>query len=530
MGFRINTNISAMNAYVNSSSTSRALDESISKLSSGLRINKAADDASGMTIADSLKSQASALGQAIANGNDAIGIVQTADKAMDEQLSILNTIRTKAVQAAQDGQTSESRAALQSDISRLMEELDNIATTTSFNGQQLLNGNFSNKNFQIGAYANQTVQVSIGATESDKIGLTRFETSAAIAYQTKDLSKASITLALSGIDGYPTGYTFQSISGNELKESGLKAIADRINGVTDTTGVSAKVTNAITFSATVQAGDIKGLTINGARIGDITTQAGDSNAVLANAINKVKEQTGVEASVKDGKLTLTARDGRAMRISTSDENSAKFMGTTGFGKAGSGVTILGKLTLIRQDARDIVVNIADAQKDNVKKAVIGTNNGGLGISGANLSEAIKADNKGLTQKTVSLNDMNSGILSSTTAQAMGYFAAGVKATDQLSGVTTYAGAQAMIDIAESAQKALDRIRSDLGSVQNQLQSTINNISVTQVNVKSAESQIRDVDFATEASNFNKYNILAQSGSYAMSQANTIQQNVMRLLQ
>ena len=113
---------------------------------------------------------------------------------------------------------------------------------------------------------------------------------------------------------------------------------------------------------------------------------------------------------------------------------------------------------------------------------------------------------------------------------MGYFAAGVKATDQLSGVTTYAGAQAMIDIAESAQKALDRIRSDLGSVQNQLQSTINNISVTQVNVKSAESQIRDVDFATEASNFNKYNILAQSGSYAMSQANTIQQNVMRLLQ
>ena len=198
MGFRINTNISAMNAYVNSSSTGRALDESISKLSSGLRINKAADDASGMTIADSLKSQASALGQAIANGNDAIGIVQTADKAMDEQLSILNTIRTKAVQAAQDGQTSESRAALQSDISRLMEELDNIATTTSFNGQQLLNGNFSNKNFQIGAYANQTVQVSIGATESDKIGLTRFETSGMIAYSNSTLTAGSFKVLLSG--------------------------------------------------------------------------------------------------------------------------------------------------------------------------------------------------------------------------------------------------------------------------------------------------------------------------------------------
>ena len=126
--------------------------------------------------------------------------------------------------------------------------------------------------------------------------------------------------------------------------------------------------------------------------------------------------------------------------------------------------------------------------------------------------------------------MNSGILDKDLAAAMGYFGGGIKAENQLSGVTTYYGAQAMISISESAQKALDRIRSDLGSVQNQLQSTINNISVTQVNVKSAESQIRDVDFATEASNFNKYNILAQSGSYAMSQANTIQQNVMRLLQ
>ena len=526
MGFRINTNISAMNAYVNSSSTGRALDESISKLSSGLRINKAADDASGMTIADSLKSQASALGQAIANGNDAIGIVQTADKAMDEQLSILNTIRTKAVQAAQDGQTSESRAALQSDISRLMEELDNIATTTSFNGQQLLNGNFSNKNFQIGAYANQTVQVSIGATESDKIGLTRFETSGAIAYKTNGISKALFNVSLSGIDGYPTGYKFQAVDAAEFKENGLKAIADRINSVTDTTGVSAKVTNAITFSATVQAGDIKGLTINGARIGDITTQAGDSNAVLANAINKVKEQTGVEASVKDGKLTLTARDGRAINISTSNEDSAKFMGTTGFGKADSGVTILGKLTLIRQDARDIVIKISNSGTA-FTKGEVGADAKYKTDGNTTMSKSV---NSGGQQKTVSLNDMNSGILSSSVAAAMGYFATGQLATDQLSGVTTYAGAQAMIDIAESAQKALDRIRSDLGSVQNQLQSTINNISVTQVNVKSAESQIRDVDFATEASNFNKYNILAQSGSYAMSQANTIQQNVMRLLQ
>ena len=526
MSFRINTNISAMNAYTNASATGRELDASIAKLSSGLRINKAADDASGMTIADSLRAQASALGQAIANANDAIGIVQTADKAMDEQLSILNTIRTKAIQAAQDGQTTQSREALQSDISRLLEELDNIATTTSFNGQQLLNGNFSNKNFQIGAYANQTVQVSIGATASDKIGLTRFETSAPIAYINSGLSQFELALSLSGIDGYPNGYNFQNIAGTELKEHGLKAVADRLNAVSDLTGVSAKVLNSITFSSIVQEGTIKGLTINGIGIGDVTTVAGDKNQVLVNSINKIKEQTGVEASTKDGKLTLNAKDGRVIRFKYDEGGSAVGGVFSGAGKDIQDVAILGRLTLVRQDARDIVFNISAAGAPTVSAVNLGNSIS----SGYTISDTKAFSGTAASQKSISLKDLNTGIMSSSIADALGYFAAGALKSDQRSGVTTYYGAQAMVSVAESAQKALDRIRSDLGSVQNQLQSTISNITVTQVNVKSSESQIRDVDFATEASNFNKYNLLAQSGSYAMSQANTIQQNVMRLLQ
>ena len=526
MSFRINTNISAMNAYTNASATGRELDASIAKLSSGLRINKAADDASGMTIADSLRAQASALGQAIANANDAIGIVQTADKAMDEQLSILNTIRTKAIQAAQDGQTTQSREALQSDISRLLEELDNIATTTSFNGQQLLNGNFSNKNFQIGAYANQTVQVSIGATASDKIGLTRFETSAPIAYINSGLSQFELALSLSGIDGYLNGYNFQNIAGTELKEHGLKAVADRLNAVSDLTGVSAKVMNTLTFSSTVQAGKITGLTINDISIGIVETKSGDSNSVLVNAINKVKEQTGVEASVKDGKLTLNAKDGRAIRFKYDEGGSAVGGVFSGNGQDIKDVAILGRLTLVRQDARDIVFNISAAGAPTVSAVNLGNSIS----SGYTISDTKAFSGTAASQKSISLKDLNTGIMSSSIADALGYFAAGALKSDQRSGVTTYYGAQAMVSVAESAQKALDRIRSDLGSVQNQLQSTISNITVTQVNVKSSESQIRDVDFATEASNFNKYNLLAQSGSYAMSQANTIQQNVMRLLQ
>ena len=534
MAFRINTNITALNNHNNARKTDDRLNASLTHLSSGLRINKAADDASGMTIADSLKSQANSLGQAIANGNDAIGMVQTADGAMDEQLQIIDTIRTKAIQAAQDGQSTDSRKALQADISRLMEELDNIAKTTSFNGKQLLNGNFSNQNFQIGAYSNETVQISIGATESSKIGHTRFETSKFLAFSAQNLTNGNFKLELSGIDGFPNGYQFQDISGVEIKQNGLKAVADRLNGVSDTTGVRASVTNAMTFDNVIATGTVQQLEINGAIIGDLELTAGDTNAVLANAINAVKAQTGVEATVTDGKLTLTARDGRAINIKTN--STASVMGAKA-GVFSDGAVILGNLSLVREDARDIVIAFSDTATQN-KPTLLGVSDK---FSTASAIEGAMKNSLANTA-TVTLADLNTGVLKGSVAAAMGYFHAGQYSTgttgyagldgaaDQLSGVTTYGGAQAMISVAESAQKQLDRIRSDIGSVQNQIVATINNISTTQVNVKAAESQIRDVDFASEASNFNKYNLLAQSGSYALSQANTIQQNVMRLLQ
>jgi len=155
---RINTNVMALNASANTSFTTRNITKSLVKLSSGLRINKAADDASGMAIADSLRSQANSLGQAISNTNDGIGIIQIADKAMDEQIKILDTITTNATQAAQDGQTTKTRQAIQADINRLIEGLDYIGNTTSFNGQALLSGQYTSKEFQVGAYSNQTVK------------------------------------------------------------------------------------------------------------------------------------------------------------------------------------------------------------------------------------------------------------------------------------------------------------------------------------------------------------------------------------
>ncbi|WP_096018408.1 flagellin B [Campylobacter lanienae] len=523
MSFRINTNIAALNAHANSVVNDRALTNSLGRLSSGLRIQTAADDASGMAIADSLRSQANSLGQAISNANDAVGIIQTADKAMDEQIKILDTIKTKAIQAAQDGQNSDSRRALQNDISRLLEELDMIATTTSFNGQQLLNGNFSNKNFQIGAYSNETAKVSIGATNSNTIGHTRFETVCNVVISHFSvISKFSIKL--SGIDGYPAGYTFQQIASDAMQTDGFKAIAEMMNGVSDLTGVKVNVNNTQIFSEAVSAGSIKNLTINGVTIGDIAVKANDSDNVLIGAINAKKDETGVEASLQNGHLVLAAKDGRVIRIGAL--SGASFMGgdTAGYsnGSAGGGVAFLGQMTFVRQDARDIKIGI-----DGLS-AMSGFTNGAAMIS--NASVATDAYN----QASVNLKYMNSGTISSTLAKAMGFFDGGASNAagwgDQTGGVNSYGGAQAMVDVAESARKSLDKIRADLGSVQNQLIATINNITVTQVNVKSAESQIRDVDFASESATFSKYNILAQSGSYAMSQANAVQQNILKLLQ
>ncbi|EFB6973970.1 flagellin A [Campylobacter coli] len=574
MGFRINTNIGALNAHANSVVNARELDKSLSRLSSGLRINSAADDASGMAIADSLRSQAATLGQAINNGNDAIGILQTADKAMDEQLKILDTIKTKATQAAQDGQSLKTRTMLQADINRLMEELDNIANTTSFNGKQLLSGNFINQEFQIGASSNQTVKATIGATQSSKIGLTRFETGGRIS------SSGEVQFTLKNYNGIDD-FKFQKVVISTSVGTGLGALAEEINKSADQTGVRATFTVETRGMAAVRAGTTSDtFAINGVTIGQVAYEDGDANGALVSAINSVKDTTGVEASIDaNGQLLLSSREGRGIKIE---------------GSIGGGAFInkdmmenYGRLSLVKNDGKDILIsgtnlssagfgannfisqasvslreskgrfdaNTADAMGfGSVNKGVMlagassvsaymGAAGSGFSAgsgysvgSGKNYSTVFTATNAITISAASQLSKVynvsaGSGFSSGSTLSqfaTMKTTAFGVK--DETAGVTTLKGAMAVMDIAETATTNLDQIRADIGSVQNQLQVTINNITVTQVNVKAAESTIRDVDFAAESANFSKYNILAQSGSYAMSQANAVQQNVLKLLQ
>ncbi len=522
MSFVINTNVASLNSHAVGLQNGRFLSTALERLSSGLRINKAADDASGMAIADSLRSQASSLGQAVRNANDAIGMIQIADKAMDEQIKILDSVKSKAVQAAQDGQTTTTRKALQQDILRLLEELDNIANTTSFNGQEMLSGAFTNKEFQIGAYSNTTVQASIGPTNTEKIGHVRYETSSMSAVGMLASGGAAnlqlVTFKALQVDGVNDAL-LESVRISTSAGTGLGQLAAVINKNSDKLGFRASFNVEARGSNQLMSGTIQGLVINGVTIGTVNdVQQADRDGRLIKAINDQKEATGVTASIDiQGRLTLTSNDGRAIAVKTtlvsgtSQATTATEMlgGGNLAGVSGATHAIVGRLTLTRHGARDIL------------------------ISGTNFSRVGMHTTQGIAQQTVNLalvrNNMDANLASAIGANGN----AAIASTNKFgigAGVTSLQGAMAVMDMAESARAHLDQIRADLGSVQQQLVATVNNITITQVNVKAAESTIRDTDFAEESSNFTKHNILAQSGNFALSQANQVQQNVLRLLQ
>ena len=573
MGFRINTNVAALNAKANSDLNSKSLDQSLARLSSGLRINSAADDASGMAIADSLRSQAATLGQAINNGNDAIGILQTADKAMDEQLKILDTIKTKATQAAQDGQSLKTRTMLQADINRLMEELDNIANTTSFNGKQLLSGGFTNQEFQIGASSNQTIKATIGATQSSKIGVTRFETGS------QSFTSGVVGLTIKNYNGIED-FKFDNVVISTSVGTGLGALAEEINKSADKTGVRATYDVKTVGAYAIKAGTTsQDFAINGVTIGKVDYSDGDGNGSLVSVINAVKDTTGVQASKdENGKLVLASADGRGIKIT----------GNIGVGSGVLQKENYGRLSLVKNDGRDInisgtsisaigmgatdMISQASVSLRESKGQISATNADAMGFNSYNgggakqiviassisafmsqegsgfskgsgfsagsnknystiLSASIRIVSSAASMSNTYVVSAGSGFSSgSGNSQFAALKTSTVSAHEATAGVTTLKGAMAVMDIAETAITNLDQIRADIGSVQNQLQVTINNITVTQVNVKSAESNIREVDFASESANYSKANILAQSGSYALAQANSSQQNVLRLLQ
>lgn len=231
MAININNNNAANWGMFQLKRTSTNLSTSLAKIASGQRINKAADDASGMIIADQLGSQARGMGQGIRNASDAINIAQIADGALGESTSIIQDIRVKALQAANGSQSVESRQAIQADINKQLETLDSIAQSTSFNGQKLLNGNFTGKQFQVGANSNETIDLSIDSAESTKLGNQENGSLADIDVTTAEGAQSAIEVVDAALSQVNTQRSNIGSTQNQLQSTINNMHTSRINAL-----------------------------------------------------------------------------------------------------------------------------------------------------------------------------------------------------------------------------------------------------------------------------------------------------------
>ena len=388
----INTNIMSLNAQRNLNANGASLATSIQRLSSGLRINSAKDDAAGLAISQRFTTQIRGLDVAVRNANDGISLAQTAEGAMVEIGNNLQRIRELSVQSANATNSQTDRDALNAEVTQLMKEIDRVAGQTNFNGTKLLDGSFSGALFQVGADAGQTIGInSIVDANVDSLGRASFA-----ATQTS--------------------------------------------------------TAAVATGTATTAGEISGMSINGKAIDAVKFAIGDTAAdvqkKLVSTINEKMDQTGVHASLDDtGKLSLTSL-----------KAGKDFSFTAGTATASSGITY------------------ASAGVGATATAAAGT--------------------------TSYLKDLN---------------------------ISSFAGAQQALEIADKALTAVNNSRADMGAIQNRFSSTISNLSTTSENLSASRGRILDTDYAKETAELSRTQILKQAGTAMLAQANSSTQNVLSLL-
>ncbi len=468
MSLVINTNVASLNAQRNLTTSAQGLNTSLQRLSSGLRINSAKDDAAGLAIASRFTSQITGLNQAARNANDGISLAQTAEGALGEVTNNLQRIRELAVQSLNATNSASDRAALDAEVQQLKAEVDRVASTTSFNGVKLLDGSFTAQTFQVGANAGESISVaSIASARTATLGqqYTASVTSSA-------LTGANANLSAITINGTAIG-TATAVAGD------AKTLADAINaaGISGVTATAASNTAAGT-TLVAAAGLTGTLSINGVNTGTITTTgvAATDLAAVAQAITSISAATGVSAVNNGTSIDLVAADGRNITVGA-------FGGT--LTAAGTGVHAAGTV------GSTYTVNYS-------------------GVAGGQLAIAGTVANSGLTAAT-------------TTVALSGTSVANID-------VKNVTNANATLASVDAALQSINGTRAALGAYQNRFQSAIANISTTAENLTASRSRIQDADFAAETANLTKAQILQQAGTAIVAQANSIPQNVLSLLQ
>ncbi|WP_324740932.1 flagellin N-terminal helical domain-containing protein [Pseudomonas veronii] len=572
MALSVNTNITSLGVQKNLNKASDALSQSMNRLSSGLKINSAKDDAAGMQIANRLNNQVKGLNVAISNANNGVSIAQTAEGAMQESTNTLQRLRELALQAANGDKSDADRVSLQQEFTAKVGELNRIASTTTFGGRNLLDGSFSNVAFQIGANANETISFGMtdisstalkgnykeaavdgeamkglaatvtGTNIGTKATLTGIAPAAAGTAGTEKISinGVVISLASSAASSLAAGTSAATEINKQTALTGVTAKADATTGILTLTsksditvnetvaGSAAKI--GLTASATPEAAvAVTGATVLGTA-GAITVNGNavtwDDTKTIDDVMGLVKAQagTGATAEFKDGRIVLTSGEGKDIKLANTDSGSLSQLGL-------SAGTTQAKLTADTSiDVNGVEVKF---KKGDTADAIVSSINSAS--TGVQASKNADGTLNLFADKDITVKDGSAG----TGLAALGLSAvatAGTKTAVTMEtsvsdlSVLTAASSQQAIQALDDAMQQIDSQRSQLGAVQNRFASTVANLQSISQNSSAAKGRVEDADFASEAAELTKQQTLQQASTAILSQANQLPSSVLKLLQ
>jgi flagellin len=508
MGMTINTNVASLNAQRYLGQSQGMLNKSLSRLSSGLRINSAKDDAAGLAISTRMTAQIRGLNQAVRNANDGISLSQTAEGALTESTSILQRMRELGVQSINDTNSDSDRSNLQKEVIQLRSELDRIAGNTQFNGKNLLDGSFASQKFQVGTNANQTIQFSINSVKTTEMGKTNEYTLVSDgAITTATAASADFNASQHIVhenDDFTLATSRGSASVSITANMSAKAIAEAVNVYTSSTGVSARAVTYAKLSGFGCTGTVS-FRVWGATYADITGTVTSSSTLtsIASSINNSSGSTGVTAVLSSDATSITLYSSEGYTIGI--EN---FSGENGTSVSFTGIKSDGSTT---------------------------TGSGSAAITYSTTPSSNTTDSSTVAGSVVFYSTGIDFTLSTQTTGGM-FGTSGTRGTAYVSGdkvnsldISTQSGANKALEIVDGALDYISNIRADLGSIQNRFQTTISNLQNVSENLSASRSRVLDADFASETAEMTKSQILIQAGTAMLAQANQLPQQVLALL-
>ncbi|WMS87656.1 flagellin [Pleionea litopenaei] len=553
MGSVIQTNVSSLNAQRSLYGTNSALQTSFQRLSTGLRINSAKDDAAGLQISNRLTSQIGGLNQAARNANDGISLAQTAEGALQESTNILQRIRDLAVQSANGTNSSSERAALQKEVSQLQSELQRIAETTAYGGQKLLNGSFGSRSLQVGSSANETISVSVGSAKASDIGLNALTLNGIAT--SNGTGSAGSAAQLGGYATFADAVT-TGLDGSRYKRTQAQGLTA---GITATgtaafaiTGGLGRAEITVTFSAASSDENFIDVELDAADVAAAINRKGGESGVTADARTIVKiggevAGGGTNNLLEEGTYSfrLYGANNIAVDVSAVVNDSYDLSGFADAINAKTGETGViavaegASLTLINEEGKNIALgniqfagNATSVTSADFQVKVMNFYGTKTVALGGTVTAGTATGTGFITSGQIQLNGGAGGV-SVANATLGGHYTAndGSSLDSAVSiDISSANGAQRAIDIVDGALANIDNTRAGLGAVQNRLSSTINNLQNISENASAARSRIRDTDYAQETAALAKSQVLQQAGLSILAQANASGQSVLSLLQ